>query len=222
MPNLEKRLFSDIKKELPIDIERALLIVAGLKTEKQISEYQEKLDTIIDSFKDYQQEKGQGWRSGSPNTAESLHEYLWDCKPYRAKGDSYLLTEVIDSQLDEDQFAPVGDCLGLTSLYSVLGLRLGLDLNVLDSPRHILSLLHAEGKDIKIENTNPEGFRWSFPKTEDRLPREAPLLYLVAGVINNKAYFKIKQNHYLSSLKYYNQIKAITPHYEGVFPGLMN
>lgn len=221
MPNLEKRLFLDIKKERPIDIERALLIVSGLKNEKQISKYQQKLDTIIDSFKEYQQERGMGWVSGSPSTAESLHDYLWDTKPCRAKGDSYLLTEVIDSQLDEDQYAPVGDCLGLTSLYTMLGLRLGLDLDVMDSPKHILSLLHADRRDIKIENTDPDGFDGYFQKTEDRLPREAPPLYLVAGVINSKAYFKIKKSGCIASLRYYDQLKTIVSHYDGVFPGSM-
>jgi tetratricopeptide (TPR) repeat protein len=178
--DLESTLIADMVAGKQVELERALLVVSGADTEEKIAEYKQKLDSIVDGFGKYKAEmddaaelvcrilQAHSERPDFPltSTAEALHNYLWQSKSIAHIPD-FRLTAVIDSQLDDSSNKRVGDCFSLTSLYTVLGLRLGLDLSVLlfrdmsasDQGSHI-SNLWRESKDtgVPIENTMPEGF----------------------------------------------------------------
>jgi tetratricopeptide (TPR) repeat protein len=113
--------------------------------------------------------------------AQCLFEYLWNSKPKRF-GEDFLLTDVVDAQLNPDVHSVVGTCVGLTSLYSVLGLRAGLNLTLLLASDHLLSRLRVGQQSIDIDHTDPQGFDCR-NCTEFR---EFPLITLFANVLNSR------------------------------------
>ncbi len=176
-------------------IERALLVVSGLQTEEEVAAYQVKLDFIQD---DFEQEFSGG---NDYETAEALFDYFWKTKPNRFNEENdFFLTDVINNQLDEDKNKPVGNCLGLTSLYSVLGQRLGLDLAVLRNHFHLLNVLY-DREEVVIENQWSFGFNYdshiSGFKKED-------LNVLVSDVLNSRGKKKQKSDDLKGALVDYN------------------
>jgi hypothetical protein len=150
---IRDQLVNKIVRQQAIDLEELLLCQIGLNDDK-VREYQEKLDQLQEQFKGFDKNK----RDESPvvetiRKAKSLHDFLWLNQSNRYNG-NFRLDDVIDAQLTEKE--EVGNCLGLTSLYSVLGLREGLDLGTMTSPGHIKSILLES--EIIIENTSRDGF----------------------------------------------------------------
>ena len=138
-------------------IERALLVASGLETEAQIEHYVRKLDGLQEDFNKWRDtdSNSQPKKTSEEATADSLLDYIWKSRPQikRAEdGADFLLTDVIDNHLAGDKTQIVENCLGLTSLYTVLGLRERLDLSVLLGEDHILNILNNNGKNIVIEN----------------------------------------------------------------------
>ena len=143
----EETMLHDMKNGLSIPLEEVLLVLSGLKTDDEIRSYQYKIDDILGRFQNKCGKENPFNHSKLPlylhrSIAQCLFEYLWISKPKRF-GEYFLLTDVIDAQLDPDVHRPIGTCVGLTSLFSVLGLRAGLHLSLLVDSEHLLSRLRV-------------------------------------------------------------------------------
>ena len=202
-------------------IEYALLVASGLDNDEEVEKYQRKIGKIQSDFDAWytnsnacHTERFGEERRDDIHIAKALFDYLWERKPerYRYGYTGYRLTCVIDHQLDKEQYLMLGDCVGLTALYTVLGTRLELDLSVLCSEYHILSCLTtSEEEAVKktaIENTRRNGFDAHFTEKESTEKesiyyfddfeshdtyayREESLLNLVACIFNNRGTLNI-------------------------------
>ena len=186
--DLEEKLIQDISAGKTVSLERGLLIISGLKTGGEIERYTKKLDQINKGFIERLRAKSplslSSTRKHLTRTlAKWLFEYLWTTKPRRCNS-NFLLTQVIDAQLSPEVNQRVGSCVGLTSLYTVLGLREGLNLSILVSGTHILNRVRIDSTDFcNMDNTDPLGFDCSI-KEEEFL--EYPLIKLLANVLNSR------------------------------------
>lgn len=183
-------------------LERTLLGISGLRTEEEIAEYTAKIDYIENQFKE--------WYSSAENAKtpmQALFDYLWSTKTDRYNK-NFLLTDIIDNQLNENPEQKVGDCVGLTSLYTVLGQRLGLDLAVLRNPEHILSLLTDDDENIIVENTNHEGFDYNIDLSHYQEEDPNALVAIVLGKIGN---FNYTSTRYEDAIIYYNKALELEP-----------
>ncbi|MEK6863531.1 MAG: tetratricopeptide repeat protein [Nanoarchaeota archaeon] len=203
MTALEDKIIAEFK-DGKASVERTLLAVSGLETEEAIYSYQRKLDFIQKDF-----ERSCPERAGNYQTAKSLFDYLWETKPKRYNGD-FLLAKVIDNQLDEDKDKTVGNCVGLTSLYSVLGRRLDLDMAVLASYEHFLTIFYDGERAIAVENVKRSGFDDvdALFKPEFRVGR---LSLLVAETLNSRGYHKEDSGDLQGALADYNTAIGLEP-----------
>ena len=206
MTALEDKIIAEFK-DGKASVERTLLAVSGLETEEAIYSYQRKLDFIQEDF-----EKSCPKRNSDYQNAKSLFDYFWETKPERCNDDS-LLVKVIDNQLDEDRNKGVGNCLGLTSLYSILGQRLGLNLSVLVSIEHILTLLSCSNQEIVVENNNRFGFD---SKLKSEYKKE-DLIQLVVSAFNNRGVTKHDLGDLTGALLNYNRAIELKPDYASAF-----
>lgn len=201
---LEDKLMEKVKAGKEIDIERALLIFSGLNTEKEIAEYKLKLGEIDAGFQIFLEVNDIN-QNKPVEVAKALHKYLWKGKKERYNG-NYFLTEVIEAQRSiKDQ--PVGSCVGLTALYTVLGLRHGLDLSVIVDPRHVLSRLKPKGlfsRKKNIENNSRRGFDG---KIEKNFKEYHHLPSLAIATLINRADSLHKSKNFFGALE--NLITAL-------------
>lgn len=163
MTKLEEKLVSDLSqgKQIgeDIDLEEALLIAGGVQDSQTLKGYQEKLDAlqtqILPRGNDSMDVEGDSYsRLG---VARGIFHALWRTKPNRYNN-HFLLPQVLDAQLSEDGAQQVGNCLGLTSLYTVLAKRTGLSTGVFLKENHIGSVVRSAGIQAFVENTSPDGF----------------------------------------------------------------
>ena len=182
--NLEQKIIQEIKQG-DFSVERALLIASGLTSENQINGYRKKIETTVIDFKKFLKKRNIT-NNGNQNyqIAKALFKYLQKDNLSRYNHNP-LLTNVIDSQLSKNK--EVGNCNGLTSLYTVLGLRLGLNLSVLFNDKHILTILE---KKVLIDHTDPYGFDISFKNYPNF--KKGNLVFLIASTYNNKGIAKSK------------------------------
>ena len=216
--DLEKKLIQDIKAGNSVSLERGLLIISGLKTEGEIRTYTQKLDQIYDGFIEKLTSK-------SPvslatlreylvaSLAQSLFEYLWNTKPRRCDG-NFLLTDVIDAQLDPDVNKKVGSCVGLTALFTVLGLREGLNLTILVSDSHIVNRLRVDDTLYTVDNTDPLGFDYDLDE-KDFL--EYPSIMLLANVLNSRGLAQETVKNFAQAKADYNKAIEINPEYANAY-----
>jgi hypothetical protein len=216
--DLEEKLIQDMRAGKTISLERGLLIISGLNTEGEIETYTQKLDQIYNGFIER-------LRSKSPlspastrkymtrSMAKWLFEYLWNTKPRRCNS-NYLLTDVIDAQLNPDMHQKVGSCVGLTSLYTVLGLREGLDLTILVSDSHVVNRLKVDDTIDTIDNTDPLGFDCSI-KEEEFL--EHPPVKLMANVLNSRGMEKERAENLSEAKEDYEKAIEINPNYANAY-----
>ena len=223
MFNLEDKLIQDIKAGKTVSLERGLLIISGVQTEGEIEHYIRKLDQIHDGFIERVRAKSpiclstlRKYMAGSG--AKLLFEYLWNTKPKRCNS-KFLLTEVIDSQLSADIHRRVGSCVGLTSLYTVLGMREGLDLTILVSDSHIVNRLRAEENTYIIDNTDPLGFDCNLTG-ENFL--EYPPIGLVANVLNSRGIAQEKLDNLRRAEEDYSAAIEVNPRYANAYNNLGN
>lgn len=217
--SLEDRIIGELK-EGSCSVERALLAVSGLETEDEIAVYTKKIDLIQKDFESRYCEQSLLGNKNELQTARALFDYFWETKPNRYNGD-FLLAKVIDNQLDEDKNKRVGNCVGLTSLYSVLGIRLGLELSVLVDEweeggvngSHCLSLLSCNSQEIAVENTDKYGFNIEFKSGYEK----TDLIYLVASVLFSKGYVKWYLGDLNGALLDYNRAIELKPDYAFAF-----
>ncbi len=218
----EEEIVRSIKDGAPVSLEKALLVVSGLKTDKEIRSCQTKIDLIYGRFLGKCGDMSLSGRSTPPaylhpSIAKALFEYLWTSKPKRF-GESFLLTDVVDAQLDPDVHRPVGTCVGLTSLYSVLALRAGLDLFVLSGLDHLRTGLRVGRRTIDIDHTDPQGF--DCPKLEEF--REFPMLTLTANVLNSRGLRSELIGDHAAAGADYRKAVLINPQYASAFNNRAN
>jgi Tfp pilus assembly protein PilF len=217
--DLEEKLIQDIKVGNTVSLERGLLIISGLKTEGEIDTYTQKLDQIYNGYCERLTAK-------SPLSPEStrkymtrsmakwLFEYLWNTKPKRCNS-NFFLTDVIDAQLNPDIHQKVGSCVGLTSLFTVLGLREGLDLTILVSDSHIVSRLRIDSAIFcNIDNTDPLGFDCQI-KEEEFL--EYPPVKLIANVLNSRGMAVERAENLAEAKEDYEKAIEINPDYANAY-----
>ncbi len=216
--DLEEKLIQDIKAGNSVSLERILLIISGLQTEGEIETYSQKLDQIYNGFIERLTSKSplspaSTRKYMTRSMAKWLFEYLWNTKPKRCNS-NFLLTEVIDAQLSPDVHQKVGSCVGLTSLYTVLGLREGLDLTILVSDSHVVNRLRVDDTIDTIDNTDPLGFDCSI-KEEEFL--EYPPIKLVANVLNSRGMAWERADNLEKAREDYEKAIEVNPDYVNAY-----
>jgi tetratricopeptide (TPR) repeat protein len=214
----EEKLIQDIKAGKSVSLERGLLIISGLKTEGEIRTYTQKLDQIYHGFIEKLRSKSPlslaSTRNYMPTSvAKWLFEYLWNTKPKRCNG-NFLLTDVIDAQLNPDINQKVGSCVGLTSLYTVLGLRESLELTILVSDSHMVNRLRVDDTIYNVDNTDPLGFDYSLDE-KDFL--EYPSVMLLANVLNSRGMARETRENFEQAKADYNKAININPEYANAY-----
>jgi hypothetical protein len=216
--DLEEKLIQDIKDGRGVSLERGLLIISGLKTEGEIRTYSQKLDQIYDGFIEKLTSKSPVSLSTlreymAASLARSIFEYLWNTKPMRCDG-NFLLTDVIDAQLDPDVNKKVGSCVGLTALFTVLGLREGLNLTILVSHSHIVNGLRVDDTLYIIDNTDPLGFDYDL---DEEVFWEYPSILLLANVLNSRGMAQETRENFEQAKADYNKAIEINPEYGNAY-----
>lgn len=194
-----------------------MLVLSGLQTEDEIEEYRQRIDKIFRRFLTKCGKRHLITSSRLPlyrhhAAARCLFEYLWNNKPNRF-GDHFHLSEVVDAQLHPDVLHPVGTCVGLTSLYSVMGTRMGLELSVLLNSAHLLSRLRIGDQVIDIDHTDPQGF--DCRNCKDFL--EFPLPVLAANVLNSRGLGHERNGHFAAAEADYQQAIRLNPEYANAY-----
>ncbi|MEK6809970.1 MAG: hypothetical protein AABY40_04805 [Nanoarchaeota archaeon] len=215
MKDLESLTIEQLKAgECPV--ERGLLLVSGLN-ESGVKAYQRKLDGLENGFVQWYEQLGEFELQDYYETAQQLFAYLYvgEKKLY---GDDFTLAQVIDNRLDKDNDKAIGNCLGLTSLYSVLGARLGLDLAVLLSYNHILALLSCGQEKIVVENTIPEGFDIaSLEEKEKHGFQKKDLVALVSAALLSRGFVKKKARDSIGAVQDYTKAIVLMPDHEPAY-----
>jgi hypothetical protein len=217
--DFEEKLIRDIRAGNRVSLERGLLIISGLQTETEIETYSQKLDRIYVEFIERLTAKSplslSSTRNHLPRTmAEWLFEHLWNTKPRRCNS-NFLLTDIIDAQLSPDVNQKVGSCVGLTSLYTVLGLREGLNLTILVSGSHIINRLRIDSAHFcNIDNTDPLGFDCSINEEEFL---EYPPIKLVANVLNSRGMALERVDDLEKAREDYEKAIEVNPDYANAY-----
>lgn len=213
----EEQLIEKIAAGIPVSLEMALLVLSGLSTDDEIRSYRSKLDAIFARFLRRCSERKLTLQFRLPRyhhreAAEVLCDYLWTSKPKRF-GRNLLLTQVIDAQLDPDIEVGVGTCVGLTALYSVLGLRVGLNLTLLINSDHLLSRLRVGEEIIDIDHTDPQGFAHASGKD----CTELPLLMIATSVLNSRGLDHEQNGRFAAALSDYDKAIRLRPAYANAY-----
>lgn len=217
--DLEEKLIQDIKAGNTVSLEKGLLIISGLNTEGELTRYKQKLDQIHNGFIERLTSKSPLSLSSTRNymrttMAKWLFEYLWNTKPRRCNG-NFLLKDVIDAQLNPDINHKVGSCVGLTSLYTVLGLREGLNLTILVSGSHVVNRLTIDNANfLNIDNTDSLGFDCQI-KEEDFL--EYPPVKLIANVFNSRGMAWERADNLEKAKEDYEKAMEVNPDYANAY-----
>jgi hypothetical protein len=111
-------------------------------------------------------------RKGSPyHRARKLHDELHAnlLLHYAATADG------IDAILDRGEY----NCVSATLLYGIAARAFGLEMQVVETPRHIFLRLDTDGREVDIESTSPTGF--DFTGDLERFRRYATAYRYAAG-----------------------------------------
>ncbi|MBN1157127.1 tetratricopeptide repeat protein [Candidatus Woesearchaeota archaeon] len=177
MSDIEEQMIQSFERGKNVQLERALLIASGLDNESAVGDYQKKIDEIQRGFRANVELKKD---IGNVPKGKLLFDYFWESKPKRVVDSNtptqpahYQLSDVVDAQLNPDINKEVGNCLGLTSLYVVLGLRDGLDLSILASRGenghgHVRTRLREGGKVYDTEHIDHRCFDGAIYPEPDR------------------------------------------------------
>lgn len=208
---LEDELILDLSKGRNVNIERALLITSELD-EESIKQYHEKLNLLERGFEEYQQNhKSIFFDITKPKViARNIHNYLWDNNENRYNPDgNYLLSKVIDAQIKKGN--PVGNCVGLTSLYTMLCDRRGLDIAIMLMYRHIRPRVLFPDTHIDVETQYKNGFGMREVKDSKQYSQ----LALIEGAFSKKFFDAIDNNDLSRQKKYGSAMIVSLPDYYG-------
>jgi tetratricopeptide (TPR) repeat protein len=203
--------------EAAVSLERAWLVLSGLKTSEAVRSYEHKIEDIFGRFLTKCKWMDFSLYSKPPpylhrEIARCLSEYLWTSKPRRF-GESFLLADVVDAQLDPNVDRPVGTCIGLTALFSVLGLRAGLNMSLLVNSDHLLSRLRVGYQTIDIDQTDPLGFDC---RSSEEF-RELPLWTLTANVLNSRGLEHERGGRFQAARADYQKAIEVNPLYANAY-----
>ena len=155
-------------------LEGSLLQASGLD-EKQVVEYMGKLDVFERNYYSKIKRKGTNLLK-----ARWLVDYIWGMNE-DVLHDSSLLPDTIDSVLEGKVG---GDCVSLSALYSVMGLRIGIEeMGVCYFPGHIFNFVICDGEEVLVDMTNPQMFKFK-PYCDFK---KGGLDFLVSRTWNNRA-----------------------------------
>jgi len=218
MSNLERKLIRDLGSGHAVSLERALLIVSRLSTEQEIDRYVLKLNQIHHGFIEKLKRQSPLDLSETQKylvtfRAKLLFDHLWNTKPKRCNG-NFLLTEVIDAQLNPDINHKVGSCVGLTSLYTVLGIRENLNLTIMVSDSHVINRLRVHDIVINIDNTDSLGFDCDI---EEKDFSECQSVKLLAHVINSRGILDEQIGNFERAEEDYGKAIAINAGYSNAY-----
>jgi tetratricopeptide (TPR) repeat protein len=166
---LEDKLIQTIERGEDFDTAEALLVASGIDSESDIVTYKEKLHQIASDFStelrsqlggtlfdELEEKHPRLSRDSEALMGYKLHNYFFDNKPKRYNS-NYLFQEVIDAQLSDSE--RVGNCVGLVSLFHIVGSIIGIKtVPVLTSEHIYLQQETDKGNKIIIETTLPEGY----------------------------------------------------------------
>ncbi len=195
-----------------IGLDREALIASGADSQSVLAEYLAKLDQLCQRIAAALPPK-----AGEVERARAILHWLWREKPHRYQyGGNFRLTDVLDAQMGEGD--RVGNCLGLTLLYNVLGQRFGLKLRTVQLEDafglgpHVFSVLHAKRRSIDIENVFPYGFDYrghrENPQRQDWGDRE-----LVADIYHSRANGLFEQGELEGAVENYDKALRLNPRY---------
>jgi hypothetical protein len=199
---------------MPFDLEIEALLASGVRGDDQVAAYRGKLGHIHQQF--IREMKS----TFDPlTTAKALFDWLWVKKParYELHG-SYRLSEVIDSHLNKDSSA-VGNCLGLTLLYTCLLRRMCIDAgtlyleNAFGTGPHVLTIVRTKDFTIDIENILREGFDYKGHLNDPSrvMWRNRELVADIYCSRGNEGYVK---GDYSGALKDYDRAISLNPGHE--------
>jgi tetratricopeptide (TPR) repeat protein len=199
---------------MPFDLEREALLASGVRGDDQVAAYRGKLGHIHQDF----------IREMKPVrdaliTAKSLFDWLWVKKPARFELHGfYRLSEVIDAHLNKEGSA-VGNCLGLTLLYTCLLRRMAIDPgtvyleNAFGTGPHVLTILRTKDFTIDIENILREGFDY-----KGHLSDPSRVIWgnreLVADIYYSQGNEGYEKGDYSGALKDYDRAISLNPLHE--------
>jgi tetratricopeptide (TPR) repeat protein len=219
--NLEERMFEDIKagKQIGVDIplEHALLIASGVRSERRLQEYLGKLDEIHRKFQRRYKPK-----PGTPralSVAEQLYHFLM--KGRKDNDDRFQLNRVIDAFL-EGKDEPLGNCLGLTQFYSVIGMREGLDLNILYYDGrfiHVCNVINI-GKRKKIIDLRAYPDLWIVHGDQEVKSSEGAISELVKNIYFSKGRMHQDKKRYELATRNYNLALLLDLNYHCAILGI--
>jgi tetratricopeptide (TPR) repeat protein len=199
---------------MSFEFEKEALRASGVSDEDRIAVYTRKLDTL---HRHLVRDMNPGHDLLS--RAETLFDWLWIRKPSRyQRGGPFRLNEVIDFQVSGEKQV-VGNCLGLTLLYTSLALRLEVAVGAVYLEHafgigpHVLTVFKAGDRLIDIEHTMPEGFDYK-GHLDNSVRARWGERELVADIYHSRANECYEKRRYKDALKLYERAIALNPHYE--------
>ena len=156
----QEQQWSDDIDDTATDLEVCLLEASGINDDELLKRYLAKIDNIHSGYHEWARnnridELIESLDDGHDiATAQALHLYLtetdmpWYCSEYR-------FHKVIDNFLAKES---IGDCKGLTSLYSVLAIREDLPHTIAFDDSHVISVIRTDGNHIAIDHTTGLGY----------------------------------------------------------------
>ncbi|MFA5887982.1 MAG: tetratricopeptide repeat protein [Candidatus Nanoarchaeia archaeon] len=207
---LEETLFEDIRAGKQVDVERALLIASGCDTEEGIADYQKKIQTLDNMFRDYR-EAG-AVPSDALSVGKALLGFLWRNPENIDNENMFQLTSCLDAQFSKEA-SEIGNCTGLSSVYGVLGVRNNLNIVVIANSRHVMPRLLVDNDKIDIESRAPNGFYipTSYFGGIYKGLKQKPLIFLVACAYLNRGYEKSNAKKFLEAKEDYDRTLVIAP-----------
>ncbi len=154
--------------------------------------------------------------------AEALFNMLWRTRPNRYQYHGpFRLTHALRAQLG-DTPGPVGNCLGLTLLFNVLALRLGLKVRAghlemaFGRGPHVFTILETAQGSIDIENIFAHGFDYAGHQSA-RGRQEWSDRELVADVYNSAAGQLFEAGDLAGALTLYDRAIVLNPGYSKAY-----
>lgn len=213
MPRKLARLEAALLRGSAMELARGALIASGVKDKSVLAQYLAQIDQLCLQIG----AEAVSHQYGDREKAKGIFHWLWRTKPnrYQRQG-NFKLTDVLDAQLGEKD--EVGNCLGLTLLYNVLGQRFGLKVRAAQLPDafglgpHVFTVLYAAGRSIDIENVFPHGF--DYPgHVESRQRQEWGDRELIADIYHSVANSLFEQGKLQCSIESYDKAIRLNPEY---------
>ncbi len=210
---LEEQMFEDIRagKKIGKDIslERALLIASGVDNECIISVYQARIDDvytslITDEFFELDPEKG--IEEQALNLASTIYDYIANLRALGTIKGEYSFIKIIDMLVHNINPEPI-DCFGMTLIYSVLAIRAGLDISVIEKTNHIHNRIKTKGLIYDIDHRLLEKIELQ----EKPEGREHDVYSLAPFTYIKRADREFCKGNYQEAIKLYTQAILIDP-----------